>query len=269
MEIYLDSFKSVKKDRRLLQCVLGEAYFYAVGIVLLSCVLNMAKFALDIPDSPGENVGTALLVTLSIGMGAGCFLAGKLSRGIIELGLVPVGIVGMMVFMLDLSFAHSPFEAVNSFYGDFGGCFILPLKVYVQQKSDEKIRGRILAFDNFVSFLAMLRDVLFSYIGSIEGWFDNTEAVLKICVFVTAFIAAFAFYQLPDYFLRFMIVCVMRIFYKIEVEGEENIPQEGPVFILPNHVTWLDGFMITAATSRKVRFLISDMYYNIPYFKPF
>ena len=265
------SLKSVKKDSRLLHCVLGEAFFYAVGIVLLSCVLNMAKFALNIPEDQVENVGTALLVVLSIGMGAGCFLAGKLSRGIIELGLVPVGIVGMMVFMLDLSFTQGPVRAGFDlfFMGIFGGCFILPLKVYVQQKSDEKIRGRILAFDNFVSFLAMLVASYLVYIGSIEGWFDDTRAVLKICVFVTAFIAAFAFYQLPDYFLRFMIVCVMRIFYKIEVEGEENMPQEGPVFILPNHVTWLDGFMITAATSRKVRFLISDMYYNIPYFKPF
>ena len=266
-----DSFKSVNKNKSLLYCVFGEAYFYAVGVVLLTCVVNMAKFALEIPDDQVENVGTALMVVLSIGMGAGCFLAGKLSRGIIELGLVPIGIVGMMAFMLDMSFAQGAYRAGFDlfFMGIFGGFFILPLKVYVQQRSDEAIRGRILAFDNFVSFIAMLGASYLVYLGSVEGWFNNTRAVLKICVTITAFVALFAFYRLPDFLLRFLIVCLTRTFYKMKVEGEENIPQDGPVLLLPNHVTWLDGFLITGATSRRVRFLISDMYYNIPYFKPF
>jgi acyl-[acyl-carrier-protein]-phospholipid O-acyltransferase / long-chain-fatty-acid--[acyl-carrier-protein] ligase len=266
------SLKSVSKNKSLLFSILGESYFYGIGVVLITCVLNMAKFSLGIEDAEAIKLqGSLLLVVLSVGMGLGCFLAGKLSRGIIELGLVPIGISGLMLFMYDLSNAETVMRAGIDLglMGIFGGFFILPLKVYVQQRSDEKQRGRILAFDNFISFVFMLGASYLVFAGSDQGWFQDTRTVLKVCVAVTGVVGLFAFYRLPNFFVRFVIVCVTRTCYKMKVEGAENIPETGPVLLLPNHVTWLDGFMITAATSRQVRFLISDLYYNIPIFKPF
>lgn len=58
----------------------------------------------------------------------------------------------------------------------------------------------------------------------------------------------------PDFFdkvltflIKGLIFLIFKIFYKLEVEGAENIPREGPYIICPNHVSFLDGFIVEAA----------------------
>jgi len=259
--------KLVNKNKSLRMCILGNSYFYALGVVLITCVLNMGKF-----DFALSKQHTAyLLVVLSVGMGLGCFLAGKLSRGRIELGLVPIGMTGIMIFMLDLSFAGNPRRAGIdlALLGIFAGMFVLPLKVYIQQRSDEASRGRILAMENFISFSFMLGASALVYYGTQKGLFSSTAGVLQVCVALTGVAMLISFYLLPEFVLRFIVVCLTRTIYRMEVRGELNVPEKGPVLLLPNHVTWVDGMLITAATSRQVKFMIGEEYYNKPLLKPF
>ncbi|MFH1868453.1 MAG: AMP-binding protein [Candidatus Omnitrophota bacterium] len=44
-----------------------------------------------------------------------------------------------------------------------------------------------------------------------------------------------------------LIFLIFKIFYRLEVEGKENIPKDGPYVICPNHVSFLDGFIVEAA----------------------
>ena len=264
--------KNIAKNRSLTWCILGEAFFYALGVILITCIINMAKFSFGL-TTPEEvdKFSAIMLVTLSLGMGLGCFLAGKLSRGRIELGLVPIGMAGMIIFILLFSYnSNLTIACVDlALLGIFSGFFILPLKVYIQQRSDEKERGKILALDNFISFLFMLGASYFVFKGTMIGLLDDSRIVLRYCVVVTFFVTLIAFYLLPEFVLRFILVSITRTVYKMDVKGEHHIPDRGPVLLLPNHVTWMDGLMITAATSRKVKFMISDMYYNVWFLKPF
>ena len=260
------------KKRPLALSVLGQAYFYALGVILITCIINMGKFSFGLTDVDKIELESAkMLVTLSLGMGLGCYLAGKLSRGRIELGLVPIGMAGMIVFILAFSYCENLNLAKLdlALLGIFSGFFILPLKVYIQQRSDEKQRGKILAMDNFISFLFMLGASYFVYQGSLTGILDDSRVVLRYCVVISFIVTAIAFYLLPEFVVRFILVCITRTVYKMDVRGEHKIPDHGPVLLLPNHVTWMDGFMITAATSRPVKFMISDMYYNVWFLKPF
>ena len=264
--------KSIFKNRPLTHCILGQAYFYALGVVLITCIMNMAKFSYGLTEKADIDAQASfLLATLSIGMGIGCFMAGKLSRGRIELGLVPIGMAGIIVFILLFSYNTNLWLAYLdlALLGIFSGFFILPLKVYIQQRSDKKERGKILAIDNFISFLFMLGASYLVFAGSKAGILDDSRVVLRYCVVVSVFVGLTAFYLLPDFVVRFIVVTFTRTIYKMDVKGEHHIPDKGPVLLLPNHVTWLDGFMITAATSRRVKFMISDMYYNVWCLKPF
>jgi len=51
---------------------------------------------------------------------------------------------------------------------------------------------------------------------------------------------------------------VMRLFFRLEVVGLENVPRAGPVIIAPNHASWLDPVAIAASLShaqiRQTRF---------------
>jgi hypothetical protein len=67
-----------------------------------------------------EQVASLLLVVFSIGIGIGSLLCEMLSKRHVEIGLVPLGAIGMSVFAIDLYFASrglppSERDAVSDF----------------------------------------------------------------------------------------------------------------------------------------------------------
>ena len=71
------------------------------GAVYLS---NFPAFAKEVLHGDAQ-VATALLVMFSVGIGIGSLLCELLSRRAVEIGLVPVGAIGMTLFSVDLYFA--------------------------------------------------------------------------------------------------------------------------------------------------------------------
>jgi len=48
------------------------------------------------------------------------------------------------------------------------------------------------------------------------------------------------------------------------VAGGENVPLEGPVLLVSNHVSFIDAILVTMANQRLVRFLMLRQYYELP-----
>ncbi len=48
---------------------------------------------------------------------------------------------------------------------------------------------------------------------------------------------------------------VLRCLYRIKIRGIENIPMEGPVLLLSNHVAYADVLIVGVLSRRPVRFL--------------
>src|SRR5439155_1213751 len=69
------------------------------------------SFAKDVLHGD-EHVASLLLVVFSVGIGAGSLLTETLSRRHVEIGLVPMGAIGMTVFAADLYFASRGLPAV-------------------------------------------------------------------------------------------------------------------------------------------------------------
>ena len=67
-------------------------------------MLQVSAFARDVLHGD-EQVASLLLVVFSIGIGTGALLCEVLSRRHVEIGLVPLGAIGMSVFSVDLYFA--------------------------------------------------------------------------------------------------------------------------------------------------------------------
>src|SRR5437764_730182 len=53
-------------------------------------------------------------------------------------------------------------------------------------------------------------------------------------------------------FLRFLVACL----YRIEFQGAENVPRTGPALFVSNHISYADPMVISAATSKPIRFLM-------------
>ena len=83
--------------------LLGISWMWFFGAVFLSQFPSFAKEVLH----GNEQVASLLLVVFSIGIGTGSLLCEVLSRRHVEIGLVPLGAIGMSVFAIDLYFASS------------------------------------------------------------------------------------------------------------------------------------------------------------------
>lgn len=57
---------------------------------------------------------------------------------------------------------------------------------------------------------------------------------------------------------------LLHLLYKPDFRGFERIPETGPAILICNHVSYLDGLFISAATNRRVRFVIYEKIYELP-----
>jgi MFS family permease len=98
---------------------------------------------------------TSLVVaTVALGVGLGSPLAGFLSGGKVELGLVPLGAVGMIVATLVAAFTlnATPWLIVCLIViGFFSGFYIVPLYTLLQHRAPKTSKGDLVATSNFIN----------------------------------------------------------------------------------------------------------------------
>src|SRR5262249_22239782 len=67
--------------------------------------------------------------------------------------------------------------------------------------------------------------------------------------------------------VRFPLWLLRHTFYRLDVQGHENLPSSGPALLVANHVSWIDAAMILAAQKRRVRFLVWAPFLGIPFLR--
>jgi 1-acyl-sn-glycerol-3-phosphate acyltransferase len=53
---------------------------------------------------------------------------------------------------------------------------------------------------------------------------------------------------------------IMRLMFRLQVEGVEHIPADGPVILAGNHLTFIDSFVLPLVSKRQVFFIGKDEY---------
>ena len=59
---------------------------------------------------------------------------------------------------------------------------------------------------------------------------------------------------------------ILILLYKINIEGEENIPQENGIVVCSNHYHWLDPIVVACFLNRKVHFMAKKELFNNKFF---
>ena len=70
-------------------------------------------------------------------------------------------------------------------------------------------------------------------------------------------------FLIPDYFVRFVLWLFTHTLYRIQIVGEQNIPQRGPALLVSNHVSFVDALLIGASMPHFVRFMLHRDYYDL------
>jgi acyl-[acyl-carrier-protein]-phospholipid O-acyltransferase/long-chain-fatty-acid--[acyl-carrier-protein] ligase len=249
----------------LLRTALGIAFFWFLASMaqMTIDVLGINELALE-----QQNIGI-LLGILVLGVGIGSILAGLWSGQKVELGIVPLGAAGMAVSALLLYLAgnsvdHNVVETEQQAYtwvclwlftlGISAGLFNIPLESFLQQRSDVKTRGTILAASNFLSFSLMLSaSGRFLLLNSVLGM--SASQIFLVSSVATVPVVIYAFAVLPQATIRFVVWFSSKTIYRVRINHLDNLPESGGALLVCNHVSWLDGVFLLMTSSRPIRMI--------------
>jgi acyl-[acyl-carrier-protein]-phospholipid O-acyltransferase/long-chain-fatty-acid--[acyl-carrier-protein] ligase len=249
------------RDRVLWLTVIGISYFWFLGALLQMDLILLGKEAMRLGDFQIGILGTFL----ALGIGAGSLAAGRLSGDKVELGLVPIGSIGMGLFSLWLSSSTSSYAQTVSLLallGFSGGLFIVPLNALLQQKSGREEKGRLIATNNFLNTVGVL-------LASGALWVCHDRFALtadRIILLFGLFTLAATVYVmkiLPDFLIRFSLWLLTHTIYRIRINGQQHVPLHGPALLVCNHVTHADALLVGACVQRFIRFMVYRPYYEL------
>ena len=260
--------------------LLGISWMWFFGAVFLS---NFPAFAKEVLHG-NEQVASLLLVVFSIGIGTGSLLCEKLSHRQVEIGLVPLGALGMTVFAVDLYFASRglvpPAAGIYTLggflaqpahwrvMGDllllslFAGLYSVPMYALIQLRSAPTHRARIIAANNILNALFMIASALLA--GALLSAGFSVPQVFLLTGIANAVVAGYIFLLVPEYLLRFIAWVLSRCIYRFKVRGDAHIPTTGAAILACNHVIFIDAMLLMAASPRPIYFVMDHRIFRVP-----
>jgi 1-acyl-sn-glycerol-3-phosphate acyltransferase len=274
------NLKLARENRTVFLSLLGISWLWFVGATFLSSFFSFAKNVL----SADPDVVTVLLGTFSIGIGIGSLLCERLSKRRIEIGLVPLGSIGMSVFAIDLYFAShrlpsaghlltvGEFIAIPSHWrvladlfllAMFGGFYSVPLYALIQSRSQPSHRARIIAANNILNSLFMIVSALMAVGLTAAG--VSIPGIFLVTALLNIVVATYIYSLVPEFLLRFIAWLLVHTFYRIRLVHAERIPEEGAAVLVCNHVSYVDAVVIMAESPRPIRFVMDYRIFRSPF----
>ena len=267
-----------RENRSVFLSVLGVSWLWFFGSVFLTSFAGFSKEVLG----GNESVVTLLLAVFSIGVAIGALLCERLSGHKVEIGLVPFGSIGMTVFAVDLYFASAGMAptgivGVGAFLSDganwrvvadlfllalFGGFYSVPLYALIQSRCQPSHRARVFAANNILNALFMVVAAVMTA-GLLYSGFSLPELFLAVAI-LNAAVAIYIYTLVPEFLMRFIVWMLIHSVYRLEKQGLDNIPEEGPAVLVCNHVSFVDALVIAAACRRPIRFVMDHRIFRLP-----
>ncbi|MDO4450393.1 MAG: MFS transporter [Moraxella sp.] len=165
--------------------ILGNSWFWFYGATFLTQTPEFSKVILH----GNESVVILLLTLFSVGTAIGSLLCKTLTKNQISLKLLPIGMIGLSIFAIDLYLSlngiHIPATSDGTTYnisqlinidgsirvfadlfllGLSGGIYIVPLYACMQAYSPINHRSRIVGVNNIFNALFMVSSAIFSIV---------------------------------------------------------------------------------------------------------
>ena len=264
--------------------LLGISWMWFFGAVFLS---QFPSFAKDVLHGD-EQVASLLLVVFSIGIGTGSLLCEVLSRRHVEIGLVPLGAIGMSVFAIDLYFASRGLQGTGgagptavftlgqfiavpghwrvmadlALLSLFAGLYSVPMYALIQLRAQPTHRARIIAANNILNALFMIASSVIA--GLLLHFSFSIPQIFLLVGLANAVVAFYIFMLVPEYLLRFIAWVASHLVYRFKVTGDEQIPVAGAAILVCNHVSFVDAVLLMSASPRPIRFVMDHRIFKVP-----
>ncbi len=206
-----------REDRSVFLSIIGISWFWFFGSAM---TLQIPAYTLDILNG-NEAITTVLLVAFAVGVGVGSLMCERLSGHRIELGLVPLGSIGLSVFAIDLYFAQPLMHmtAVQSMsellarpgsvrilfdlamLGAAGGLYSVPLYALIQERAARQHLSRVIAANNILNALFIVMAAVLALLLLNAGL--SIPEFFVVLGGMNILFAAYIFLSLPEFLRRF------------------------------------------------------------------
>jgi len=260
------NLRNIHESKIVWESIIGLSVLWGISQVVVAIFGEYLKSSLDITNT----ITAQGLLTLSgLGIIAGSLFAGAVSKKFIEIGVIPLGALGLTLTLFIIpTLSDLYIIGLTLFaFGFFAGLIMVPLNSLIQFFTPNKELGVVLAGSNFMQNLFMF---IFLIITALFGYFNLSSTTL---FYLIATVAAAGFIYtlltMPQSLVRYIVRMIVRMRYKVDVFGVENIQSQRGVLLLGNHVSFLDWAILQIAYPRQIRFVIDRVYFSKWYLKPF
>ncbi len=271
-------WRLARKQLAVRNAVLGVSWFWFTGTLLTG---NLPVYA-ETHLGGTQTLYVFALAVFSIGVGVGSLLCEKLSARTVEIGLVPLGAIGMSACIAHLALAPAIAAQgldVSSFLQQPGawrvvadlagiglssGFYVVPLFALIQSRTPREELSRVIAGMNIQNAVFIVLAALGGVaLQQLLGW-SIPQVFLALGV-ASILVAAWIFSIVPEFLMRFLSWLLVRALYRLKLHGiEKHVPDEGPALLVCNHVSYMDALILAASIPRPVRFVMYYRIFNIP-----
>jgi MFS family permease len=239
------------------------------------------------PGTKTEFQVAALIGLIGLGVGVGCSLAGYFSGNRIELGLVPIGLVLLIVTTAGMALVvPAPMKMVSCLIaiGAAAGLYIVPLYTLLQHRSPKDSKGSLVATSNFLNVTGGLIAVVVFFLvtwnlQSVMGLNLTAEAVrhkpeliapyrhqldratqipkllFTSASFITLIVYAWLWWHRPDFILRAASWLRSSKRRHLRALGLDNVPFNGQVLLISNSHDFDHWVYVVSVIDRFARFV--------------
>src|SRR5690606_4791555 len=241
-------WRITRRQPAVRNAVLGVSWFWFIGTMLTGNLPIYAETYLG----GTQTLYVFALAAFSVGVGVGSLLCEKLSARTVEIGLVPLGAIGMTACILDLALSRqapavasalsvSGFMATPGAWrtvldltgiGLFSGFYVVPLFALIQSPTPRRELSRAIAgmhTQNAVFIVA-------AAVGGItlQRLLDWSLPQLFLALAIASIIVSLRIFLLvPEFLMRFLSWLLVKTLYRLDVHGiEDHVPDEGPALLV-------------------------------------
>ncbi len=247
------TLKASTQTPHLLPAIFGSAYFLFIGAFTQ---LNIIPFAIQ-SLSLSEVSGGYLFLATALGIAIGSFLAGKMSKKRIELGMSCLAGIGIALsFFLLAIFPSNLTKSIIALIliGVLGGIFIVPFDTFIQLYSNKEKRGQTIAASNFLAFFGVLIASLALYLFS-QVLYLSPAGGFAVMGSITLITSCVLMACLSDLFLPYFSRHFLHRIYRFRAPSIEKIEQSSKTILILEKGTWRDALLVLGTVDR-VRILV-------------
>ncbi len=267
-----------KADKTIFLALMAISWFWFLGAAYLTQFPNFTKIYLN----GNESAVSFLLALFSVGIAVGSLACDKLSNHRIEVGIVPIGSLGITIFgalMATSIPSYLPeFESFSQFVsyqelwplfayllllGASGGVFIVPLYALMQQRAKVNQRAQVIAALNIYNSLFMVGSAVLGIV-CLTVLDMTIPQLFTLLAVMNLLVAVYLFMQVPIFVVRFLVWILTHSMYRVNHKNLHHLPEKGGALIVCNHVSYMDALLLSAVCPRLIRFVMEEEYASLP-----